>query len=123
MKSREFAVLFVGALLLIVSTLAAACGGGDGLTLEEYFQRLEELGQREAVDEVSCDERLVVGVPGEVDPCVPVPKQPAILLEQGRLIVGKLDAVCRHRGGQALVRRVHGSGVLGAEIRAAATAR
>ncbi|MEE8346479.1 MAG: hypothetical protein V3S20_03925, partial [Dehalococcoidia bacterium] len=43
-KPRLFVSLFVGALLFALSTVAGACGGGDGggeLTLEQYFQRLE----------------------------------------------------------------------------------
>ena len=42
MKRRLFVPLLSAALLLAFGTVAAACnGGGGGLTLEEYFQRLE----------------------------------------------------------------------------------
>ena len=44
MKPRLFVSLFVGALLLVLSTVAGACGGDGELTLEEYFQRMDVLG-------------------------------------------------------------------------------
>ena len=45
MKPRLFVPLVAAALVLAFGTVAVACGGGngDGLTLEEYFQRLEAL--------------------------------------------------------------------------------
>ncbi len=43
MKRRLFAPLFVAAALLALGTIAAACGGDDELSLEEYFQRLEAI--------------------------------------------------------------------------------
>jgi len=44
-KPRLFVPLVAAALVLAFGTVAVACGGGngDGLTLEEYFQRLEAL--------------------------------------------------------------------------------
>ena len=60
MKRRLFAPLIVAALLLAFGTAASGCGGdGDGgLTLEEYFQRLEaaendRAAQSEALQEES----------------------------------------------------------------------
>ena len=45
MKPRLIVPLLVAALLLVLGTIASACGGdGDGLTLEEYFQRIDVLG-------------------------------------------------------------------------------
>ena len=44
MEPRLFVSLFVGALLLALSAVAGACGGDGGLTLEEYFQRIDVLG-------------------------------------------------------------------------------
>ena len=44
MKLSLRLLLPIGVLLLVLGTLAAACGG-DGLTLEEYFQQLEALDQ------------------------------------------------------------------------------
>ncbi len=43
MKRRLFAPLFIAAALLALGTIAAACGGGDELTLEEYFERAEAI--------------------------------------------------------------------------------
>ncbi len=51
MKPRLFVSLFVGALLLALSAVAGACGGDGGLTLEEYFQRIDAIGA-DAEDEV-----------------------------------------------------------------------
>lgn len=60
MKSRLF-FLSLGAPLLFLGTLAAACGdGGEQLTLEEYFQQLEAIFQ-------DADERgQTLGDPGEI---------------------------------------------------------
>jgi hypothetical protein len=44
MKPRLFVLLFIAALLLALGSIAAGCGGDDELTLEEYFQRLDTLG-------------------------------------------------------------------------------
>ena len=44
MKPRPLVSLFVGALLLALSAVAGACGGDGELTLEEYFQRIDVLG-------------------------------------------------------------------------------
>ena len=45
MKARFLPLVLIAAVLLAFGALAAACGDDDGeeLTLEEYFQRLEEL--------------------------------------------------------------------------------
>ncbi len=43
MKRRLIVPLFIAAMLLTFGTIAAACGD-DGLTLEEYFQRIDVLG-------------------------------------------------------------------------------
>ena len=75
MKPRIFATLFVGALLLALSAVAGACGGSGGggeLTLEEYFQRIDVLGNdfeddinrltdefEEAAQEVRTEEQLI----------------------------------------------------------------
>ncbi len=40
---KAFAVAIFAAALLALGTIAAACGGGDELTLEEYFQRFEAI--------------------------------------------------------------------------------
>ena len=40
---RLLVFLLVAALALLVAAFAAACGDGDELTLEEYFQRIEAL--------------------------------------------------------------------------------
>ena len=44
MKPRLFVFLVIAALLLALGSIVAACGGNGGLTLEEYFQRLDTLG-------------------------------------------------------------------------------
>ncbi len=72
MKPRLFVSLFVGALLLVLSTVAGACGGDGELTLEEYFQRIDVLGNDfeddtnrlsdefgEAAQEVTTEEELI----------------------------------------------------------------
>ncbi len=41
MKRRLFAPLFVAAALLALGSIAAACGGDDKLTLEEYFEQAQ----------------------------------------------------------------------------------
>ena len=48
MKARFLALALLGSLMLAFGAIAAGCddngdGGGDGLTLEEFFQRVEEL--------------------------------------------------------------------------------
>jgi len=48
MKARFLALALFGSLMLAFGAIAAGCddtgdGGGDGLTLEEYFQRVDEL--------------------------------------------------------------------------------
>ena len=43
MKPRLFVPLIIAALLLAIGAIAAACGGDDGLTLEEYFRRIQAL--------------------------------------------------------------------------------
>ncbi len=44
MKTRILPLAFVAALVLAFGAIAAACGGGgEPLTLEEYFQRLDEV--------------------------------------------------------------------------------
>ena len=60
MKTR-FAPLLLPTLLLAFGAIAAACGGGGDLTLEEYFQRYEALGndsdeQIEVAEEAFQDE-------------------------------------------------------------------
>ena len=45
MKTRILPLAFIAVLLLAFGAVAAACGGGgEPLTLEEYFQRFEEAG-------------------------------------------------------------------------------
>ena len=44
MNARSVPAALIAVLLLAFGAVAAACGGGEPLTLEEYFQRLEELG-------------------------------------------------------------------------------
>ncbi len=59
MTSRLFVPFF--ALLLAFATLAAACdGGGEALTLEEYFQRLDQIS-----DEADQKFEALDGGPGE----------------------------------------------------------
>jgi hypothetical protein len=41
MKRRLIAPLFVAAALLALGSIAAACGGDDKLTLEEYFEQFQ----------------------------------------------------------------------------------
>ena len=41
MKRRLFVSLFIAALVLALGTIAAACGGGGALSLQEYFQKLD----------------------------------------------------------------------------------
>ena len=43
MKLRLRLLLSIGVSALVLGTLAAACDGDDGLTLEEYFQQVEAL--------------------------------------------------------------------------------
>ena len=43
MKARFVPLALIATLLLTVGALAAACGGEESLTLEEYFQQLEAL--------------------------------------------------------------------------------
>jgi len=43
MKPHLFVLLVIAALLLALGSIAAACGGDDELTLEEYFQRIDAL--------------------------------------------------------------------------------
>ena len=43
MQTRSLLLALIAALLLTVGALAAACGGKDSLTLEEYFQQLDAL--------------------------------------------------------------------------------
>ena len=44
MKTRILPLAFIAVLLLAFGAIAAACGGGgEPLTLEEYFQRLDEI--------------------------------------------------------------------------------
>ncbi len=43
MKRRLFAPLFIAAALVALGITAAACGGDDKLTLEEYFERFEAI--------------------------------------------------------------------------------
>ena len=46
MKTRLLPLALIVALLLAFGVVAAACGGdGEALTLEEYFQQLEQLNQ------------------------------------------------------------------------------
>lgn len=55
MNARSVPLALIFSLLLAFGAVAAACGsGGEGLTLEEYFQRLEKLS--DAADE---NERLI----------------------------------------------------------------
>ena len=68
MHLRVLPVALIGAVLLTVGAIAAACGGdgdgggGDGgggeLTLEEYFQRVEELDDELQADEAALDEQM-----------------------------------------------------------------
>ncbi len=44
MRRRLFVPMLIAALLLALGTIAAACGDGDELTLEQYFQRIDALG-------------------------------------------------------------------------------
>ena len=72
MKPRLSVSLFVGALLLALSAMAGACGGDGQITLEEYFQRIDVLGDNfeddtnrladefeEAAQEVATEEQLI----------------------------------------------------------------
>jgi len=45
MKPRLFVFLVIVALLLALGSIVAACGGNGGLTLEEYFQRIDALDE------------------------------------------------------------------------------
>ncbi len=58
---KAFVISILAAVLLALGTIAAACGGGDELTLEEYFQRLKAIdadvdAKFEALFEVFADE-------------------------------------------------------------------
>ena len=44
MRRRLFVPMLIAAVLLVLGTIAAACGDGDELTLEQYFQRIDALG-------------------------------------------------------------------------------
>ncbi len=63
MKSPFIPLVLIAALLLAFGAIAAACGGdGDGgggeLTLEEYFQRVEELDTALQAGEAALDEQM-----------------------------------------------------------------
>ena len=71
MKARFAPLALIAALLLAFGAIAAACGGdgdgdgdggGDGgggaLTLQEYFQRVEELDTALQAEEAALDERM-----------------------------------------------------------------
>ena len=63
MNRRPFAPLFIAAALLALGTIAAACGGGDELTLEEYFEQAQVISD-DADEEF---EALYADIPDEDD--------------------------------------------------------
>ena len=79
-----------------------------GAHVEHLFLRSQELGERQAIDQVAGDELLVVGVPREIDLRVPIPEQFAVSLEQGDLRRRQFDFVPPQRGGQVVVGGCHG---------------
>ncbi len=73
--------LFVAALALLVAAFAAACGDGDELTLEQYFQRIDALGNdlddelnrlneefEETVEEAKTEEEVIDAFRDFLDP-------------------------------------------------------
>ncbi len=73
--------LFVAALALLVAGFAAACGDGDALTLEQYFQQIDALGNdlddelnrlneefEETVEEAKTEEEVIDAFRDFLDP-------------------------------------------------------
>ena len=77
-----------------------------GADIEHRFARLQKSLQPLAIDDIAGDEFFVVGMPGQIEPRIPIPKPLAIVVQQRNLVVGEFDAVPGKRGGQ-IVGRVH----------------
>lgn len=96
MKPHLFLILFSAALLLALGTIAAACGDGNELTLEQYFQRIDALGNdldeelnrlneefEETVEEAESEEKVVDAFRNFLDP------QPRLFED----FVGELESI------------------------------
>ena len=77
-----------------------------GPDIQHRFARFQKSLQPLAIDDIAGDEFFVVGMPGQIEPRVPIPKPLAVVVQQRDLIVGKFDAVPGKRGGR-IVGRVH----------------
>ncbi len=88
--------LFVAALALLVAGFAAACGDGDALTLEQYFQQIDALGNdlddelnrlneefEETVEEAKTEEEVIDAFRDFLDP------QPGLFED----FVGELESI------------------------------
>ena len=87
-----------------------------GADVQHGLARAEKTGEGLAVDQVPADELLEIGMPGEVDLAVPIPQQPAILIEPGDLPLRKFDVVSLQGGGQIVVGGIHGGTELEVEL-------
>lgn len=96
MKPRPFVFLFAVALLVVLGTIAAACGDDDALTLEQYFQQIDALGNdlddelnrlneefEETVEEAKTEEEVIDAFRDFLDP------QPGLFED----FVGELESI------------------------------
>ena len=58
MKTRLVPLAVIAVLVLAFGAIAAACDGDDALTLEEFFQRMEEVGDEFKADSAPLEEEL-----------------------------------------------------------------